>query len=155
MFCTAGAMLGPLAARRGALRGLVAFRAQSAPILLLFWLHPVTAIAFGGYIGRNILGQITGTLENSFAMERVPASLRAAVANWRTFSFNVGWTVGALVGGAVVARYGFDPVFISGAVLTLAGTFTWYGRFIGRGFLPRFPLRAGKKNDDDLLRDLR
>ncbi|MGH2347019.1 MAG: MFS transporter [Chloroflexota bacterium] len=147
MFCTAGAMLGPLAGRWGTLRGLVAFRAQSAPLLLLFWLHPGSAIAFGAYIGRNILGQITGTLENNFTMERVPASLRAAVANWRTFSFNVGWTAGSLVGGAVVARYGFDPVFVASAVLTMAGTFTWYHRFAGRRLPPRFPLRVVEKND--------
>jgi MFS family permease len=154
LFCTATAMLGPLAARLGPLQGLIAFRAQSAPLLLLFWLHPATIIAFGAYIGRNILGQITGTLENSFTMERVPASLRAGVANWRTFAFNVGWTVGSLAGGAAVSRYGFDPVFISGAVLTVAGTFTWYGRFIGRALMPRFPLRIGEKRDDDPLLDL-
>jgi MFS family permease len=154
LFCTAAAMLGPLAGRLGPLQGLIAFRVQSAPMLLLFWLHPATIIAFGAYIGRNILGQITGTLENGFTMERVPASLRAGVANWRTFAFNVGWTVGSLAGGAVVSRYGFDPVFIAGAVLTLAGTFTWYGRFIGRGLMPRFPLRIGEQSSDDPLLDL-
>lgn len=143
VICTGGVLLGPIAARRGALPWLVILRGLSAPVLLLFWLHPPLAIAFGAYIGRNILGQITGTLENTFTMERVPAALRAPVASWRTFSFNVGWTASSLVAGLVVARFGFDPIFVAGAVLTLAGTLIWHGWF-GRRVQPiRYPLRTG------------
>jgi len=142
VLCTGGSLLGPLVARWGALPGLVAARAFTAPILLLFWIHPAVAIVFAAYIGRNILGQITGTLENTFTMERVPARMRAGVANWRTFSFNAGWTVGSLAAGAVVSRYGFDPVFLASACLTVAGTLTWYRRFAHQGFRPRFPIRG-------------
>jgi predicted MFS family arabinose efflux permease len=142
VFCTASALLAPVVARWGSLRGLIAARSLTAPILLLFWIHPGLGIVFAAYIGRNILGQISGTLENTFAMERVPPRLRAAVANWRMFAFNAGWTVGSVAAGAVVSRFGFDPVFVASAVLTAAGVLTWYFRFIGRRFLPRFALRG-------------
>ena len=128
--CTLGSLLGPVAARRGSLAGLVALRALTAPILLLFWIHPALAVVCAAYIGRNILGQITGTLENTFTMELVQPRFRGAVANWRTFSFNAGWTVGSLVAGVVVARYGFDPAFVASGILTMAGTLIWYRRFV-------------------------
>ena len=128
--CTLGSLLGPVAARRGALPGLVALRALTAPLLLLFWIHPALAVVCVAYIGRNVLGQITGTLENAFTMERVQPRFRGAVANWRTFAFNAGWTVGSLVAGAAVARYGFDPAFVASGALTVAGTLIWYRRFV-------------------------
>ncbi|HXT38046.1 MAG TPA: MFS transporter [Chloroflexota bacterium] len=129
VLCTAGSFLGPVVARSGALPGLVATRALTAPILLLFWIHPSLVFVFAAYIGRNILGQITGTLENAFTMERVAADMRAGVANWRTFAFNAGWTVASLAAGAIVSRYGFDPVFVASAALTAAGVLIWYRRF--------------------------
>jgi predicted MFS family arabinose efflux permease len=142
VFSTAGALLGPLAARLGTLRGLVIMRLLSAPMLLLFWAQPGLAIAFLAFVSRNILGQITGTLENTFAMEVVPAPLRGAVSSWRTFAFNAGWTAGSLVAGVVVARFGFNSVFVASAALTVAGSLTWYRRFGRGGTRIRFPLRG-------------
>lgn len=128
-FCTAAVLFGPIAARLGTLQGLVIMRAFTAPLLLIFWAQPGLGLAFVAYIGRNILGQITGTLENTFAMEVVPRSLRGTVASWRAFSFNAGWTLGALIAGVVVARFGFSSMFVASALLTLAGSLTWYQRF--------------------------
>lgn len=139
MFCTGGALLGPLAARMGKLEGLVILRLFTAPLLLSFWAQPGMAVAAVAYVGRNILGQITGTLENTFSMEVVPVPLRGAVASWRTFAFNAGWTVGSVVAGVVVARFGFTNIFVASAVLTMAGSLTWYRRF-GRAQKVRAPL---------------
>jgi MFS family permease len=145
VFCTVAVLVGPIFARRGTLSGLVAMRLLSAPVLLSFWAHPGLSGAFSAYIARNILGTISGVLENNFAMEAVPARLRGAVASWRAFSFNAGWTAGSLVAGLVVARYGFDSVFVASAVLTLAGCFTWYRRFGPQSARVRFPLHAPAK----------
>ncbi len=140
--CTVAVLLGPIAARLGALRWIVLGRLVTAPLLLVFWTHPGLAIAFTAYICRNIFGQITGVHENTFSMEIVPARLRGAVASWRTFSFNVGWTAGALIAGVVVAKYGFDPVFVASTILTLAGVATWYCRFGRKAARKRFPLHT-------------
>lgn len=140
--CTVGALLGPLAARQGNLSGLVILRLFSAPMLLVFWMQPGLAIASVAYISRNILGTVTGILENTFAMEIIPARLRGAVASWRAFAFSAGWTAGSLIAGVVVARYGFDVVFVASTILTLAGSLTWYQRFGHRGSIPRFPLHS-------------
>jgi predicted MFS family arabinose efflux permease len=117
-------------------------RALSAPVILVLWVNPGLAVAFMAYVGRNILGQITGVLENTFSMEIVPAQMRAAVASWRTFSYNVGWSVASVIAGVVVVHLGFDPIFLASALLTLAGAATWYQRFGRRASLARFPLHS-------------
>ncbi len=142
VICTVAVLFGPLAARRGTLRWLIAARLLSVPMFLVLWLQPGLIVAFLAYIGRNISGQLTGVLENTYSMEAVPANLRSAVASWRTFSFNVGWTVSSLAAGVIVARFGFEPVFVAGAVFTVAGSGTWYYRFARKGSRRRFPLHA-------------
>jgi predicted MFS family arabinose efflux permease len=87
-------------------------------------------------------------LENTFSMERVPARQRGSVASWRTFSFNVGWTLGSVVAGVVVSRFGFDSVFVASALLTVASAFTWHRRFGRRRLLTRFPLRPPGRRFD-------
>ena len=138
--CTVSSLFAPAIAGKGKLSGLVVMRAMTAPFLILFFLHPSYMIVAVTYLTRNILGQITGTLENTFAMEVVPANVRASVASWRTFSFNVGWTAGSLVAGVVVARFSFDPIFVASGFLTLAGACVWYLRFGRSRWLVRFPL---------------
>jgi predicted MFS family arabinose efflux permease len=87
------------------------------------------ALAVVAYLGRNILGTMTGTLENSYSMEVMPPRLRATVASWRTFAFNVAWTGASVVAGVVIAHYGYERVFLSSGLLTAAGVATWYLRF--------------------------
>jgi MFS family permease len=130
VFCTVAAFLAPVAARMGVPRGFVLMRALTAPVFLLFFFQPGFAVASVAYVIRNILGQITGTLENTFTMEVVPASVRAAAANWRTFAFNAAWTVASLLAGFVVARFGFPSVFVASAILTVAGCIVWYYGFV-------------------------
>lgn len=133
VLCTCAAFAAPAIARWGTLNALSATRILSAPLFLLLWLHPGLALAAAAYIGRNILGTMTGTHENTFSMEVSPARLRGMVASWRTFAFNAGWTVSSLVAGLIVARYGFDVVFIASGVLTAAGVAVWRVRFARRG----------------------
>jgi predicted MFS family arabinose efflux permease len=101
----------------------------TAPLFLFFWLHPGLALAAAAYIGRNSLGTVSGALENTFAMEIMPARLRGVVASWRSFAFNAAWSLGSLIAGVVVAALGYDVVFIAGAGLTLVGSALYFARF--------------------------
>ncbi len=130
--CTVAAFAVPLVAKAGTLRAFTTTRLLTAPMFLILALHPGIALAVVAYLGRNILGTLTGTMENSFSMEVMPPRLRATVASWRTFAFNVGWTGGSVVAGEAIARYGYERVFLSSGLLTAAGVATWYLRF-GRG----------------------
>ena len=130
--CTLAAFLAPAAARRGRLPAFSMARLLTAPIFLFFWLHPVLALAATAYIARNALGTVSGALENTFAMEVLPARLRGIVASWRSFAFNAAWSLGSFVAGFVVAHYGYDVLFIVGAALTAGGAAGYFTRFARR-----------------------
>lgn len=127
--CTVAAFATPALGRWGRLHGFSAARTFTAPVFLLFALHPGVAVAAAAYIGRNSLGTISGALENTFAMEILPARLRGTVASWRAVAFNGGWTLGSLIAGIVVSRFGYDVIFITGGLLTVAGSAVYYARF--------------------------
>jgi predicted MFS family arabinose efflux permease len=127
--CTVAAFAVPLVAKVGTLRAFTTTRLLTAPMFLILALHPGLALAVVAYLGRNILGTMTGTMESSFSMEVMPPRLRATVASWRTFAFNVAWTGGSVVAGEVIARYGYERVFLSSGLLTTVGVATWYLRF--------------------------
>ena len=142
VFCTVAAFLAPVAARMGVPTGFVITRVLTAPVFLILFFQPGFAVASLAYVLRNVLGQITGTLENTFTMEVVPPSLRAAAANWRTFAYNVAWTVASVISGVVVAHFGFPCVFVASAVLTVAGSLVWYWGFVPVRFSSLSTLRG-------------
>ena len=127
--CTVAAFAAPALARWGRLHGFSAARTLTAPAFLIFWLHPGLGVAAAAYISRNALGTISGALENTFAMEILPARLRGTVASWRSFTFNGGWTIGSLVAGVVVAHFGYDVVFVASGLITIAGSIAYFTRF--------------------------
>lgn len=132
LICTVAAFLAPVAGRRGNLHGFSAARMLTAPLFLFFWLHPGLGLAAVAYIGRNSMGTVSGALENTFAMEIMPARLRGVVASWRSFAFNAAWSLGSLVAGVVVVALGYDVIFIAGAALTLVGSALYFARFTVR-----------------------
>lgn len=130
--CTVAAFLAPAAGRAGRLQGFTAARMLTGPVFVLFWLHPALLAAVAAYIGRNTLGTISGALENTFAMEVLPARLRGTVASWRSFVFNGAWSVGSLAAGVVVASFGYDVIFVCGGAVTLIGSAIYFLRFVQR-----------------------
>ena len=134
--CTVAAFLAPLAGRWGRLPGFSAARTLTGPVFALFVLHPGLTVAAAAYMGRNVLGTVSGALENTFAMEVVSARLRPTVASWRSFGFNGAWSVGSLIAGVVVARLGdiagYDALFLMAGILTIAGSALYYARFARR-----------------------
>ncbi len=131
--CTVAAFLAPVAGRRGRLPAFSAARVLTGPVFVLFWLHPILPLAACAYTARNVLGTISGALENAFAMEVLPARLRGTVAGWRSFGFNGAWSLGSLLSGLVVAQLGYDVVFVAGGVITALAASGYFVRFAGRG----------------------
>jgi len=129
LVCAIVAFLAPVVGRWGRLRGFSAARVLTIPAFLLFWLHPGLALAAAAYIARNALGTTSGALENTYAMEILPTKLRGMVSGWRALAFNGGWSLGSLAAGVIVARLGYDAIFIGAAILTFAGSAVYYGYF--------------------------
>jgi len=129
LVCAVVAFLAPVFGRWGRLPGFNAARILTAPAFLLFWLHPGLGIATLAYIARNSFGTVSGALENTYSMEILPARLRGIVSGWRSLAYNGGWSVGSLAAGLIVARFGYDAIFLGAAVLTLVGSAVYYGYF--------------------------
>ncbi len=129
LVCAIVAFLAPALGRWGRLRGFNAARILTAPAFLIFWLHPGLGVASAAYVARNALGTVSGALENTYAMEILPARLRGIAAGWRSLAFNGGWSLGSLATGVIVARAGYDAVFVGAALLTLAGSAIYFGYF--------------------------
>ncbi len=132
LVCAGVAFIAPAVGRWGRLPGFNAARVLTMPAFLLFWLHPGLGAATLAYIARNALGTVSGALENTYAMEILPARLRGMVSGWRSLAFNGGWSLGSLATGVIVARAGYDAIFVAAAVLTLAGSAVYYGYFMRR-----------------------
>ncbi len=66
-------------------------------------------------------------LYSAFCMERTPEQHQGFVNSILNLSWNIGWAVGPYVSGVVQQNYGFNPLFITTAVLyAIAIAFTWY-----------------------------
>jgi len=122
LVCAVMAFVAPAIGRGSRLRGFTVTRLLTAPAYLLLLVHPGLALAAVAYIARNSLGTISGSLENTFAMEVLPPRLRGMVAGWRSLAFNVGWSVGSLLAGVVVAWRGYEAIFAGSMALIVLGS---------------------------------
>ncbi len=135
LVCAVMAFVAPAIGRGSRLRGFTATRLLTAPAYLLLLLHPGLALAAAAYIARNALGTMSGSLENTFAMEVMPPRLRGLVAGWRSLAFNVGWSVGSLLAGVVVASLGYNAIFAGSMALIVLGSAAYavqYSAWSGR-----------------------
>jgi len=135
LVCAVLAFVAPAVGRGSRLRGFTATRLLTAPAYLLLLVHPGLALAAVAYIARNSLGTVSGSLENTFAMEVMPPRLRGLVAGWRSLAFNVGWSVGSLVAGVVVAWLGYEAIFAGSMALIVLGSAAYaiqYSAWSGR-----------------------
>ncbi|MFA5862158.1 MAG: MFS transporter [Candidatus Thermoplasmatota archaeon] len=92
-----------------------------AALATLPFLLPLAAVALGAtYVARTFLANGFSPLINALMMSRVPASRRGVAQGWTSAAWNAGWAVGALAGGALLARWG-GGAFVAGGTIGLIG----------------------------------
>lgn len=137
-YATWGVLLGvaTVASALGAFAGgrLVARYSMSTIVLssqtlllasMIIFVLPLPFVFFAlGYVGRNVVSNMIGPILNSSMMGRVATEHRARTQAWMTFSWNVGWTVGSLAGGVVLARWG-GWLFPLGGVIGFVSAAIW------------------------------
>jgi len=125
-------------ARIGKLPTFVLARLLSAPCFLLLAWHLPLGLAAACVVGRNILGSISGALDNNYMLEILPPWLRARASGWRAATFNGVAAVATYGGGLLVGVVGYPPLFVAGAVLTVLAMAIYYGyfRFVPVGIAP-------------------
>lgn len=94
---------------------------------------PLGALALGAaYVARTLVGNAFAPFMNALMMRDVPAHERGAAQGWVSLTWNLGWTAGALGGGALLAR-------LDGALFALAAALGLVGSLLALASLPRAP----------------
>jgi predicted MFS family arabinose efflux permease len=121
-----------LVTRFGKLETFTGARMLCAPCFLLLAWHVPLAAAAAAYLARNILGNISGALDNNFMLEVLPPWSRARAAGWRAAVFNASTALTSYAAGLLVAAVGYSPLFAAAAALNVLAMAIYfcYFRFV-------------------------
>jgi MFS family permease len=121
----------PLLARRlGKVYAVGLGQAGSVPFLILLAFVPNLGVAVAAYWGRTVLMNMIQPVQSAFSMEVIPPQLRATASSVMNTTWSVAWAASAAIGGALIIRAGYSPIFLLAAVAYLLSTvlFVWYFR---------------------------
>jgi MFS family permease len=114
-------LLAPILSRRwGMVRVMVCTQLVSITGLLFFGFSPWLVVALLGYLGRDVLINLSRPLSMQFQMEESELDERAAVSSLSTMLFNLAWGVGSWVSGLWQTQGHFTLVFVASAAFFLA-----------------------------------
>ena len=123
-------LFAPVLSRRwGIVRVMVVSQVLSIAGLLLFGFSAWFIIALLGYLGRDVLTNLSRMLFGQFQMEESDIQERAAVSSLSTMVFNLSWGVGSWVSGMWQTEGQFALVFVVSAVFYLASVGSLHGLF--------------------------
>ena len=123
-------LLGPLiAARAGKLVTVTWLQLASLPFLVTLGFEKTLWVAVLAFWGRSALMQMSSPLLNAFAMERVPAALRARAVGLDNAAWYVGWSVSSATAGWVIANFGYEYPYYLTAFFYALSTITFYFNF--------------------------
>jgi MFS family permease len=89
-------------------------------------LFPVWQLAGLGYLGMQTMTSLRYNAQYVYLMSITPPQLRTAMTGAGEFSGGLAFAFFAWIGGFMIVRYGFDALFISSAMVTLAGCFIFW-----------------------------
>jgi MFS family permease len=123
-----GVILGPRLADylRSKIRAITLTQTLSLGFLLLLGFSPFLWPAAIGFLMRATLMNMAVPLFDAFSMEQVHEREQATVNSTRILGWQIGWTIGPYISGLVQEAYGFEPLFVTTAlVYALATWMTW------------------------------
>jgi MFS family permease len=112
---------GELATRFGARTVLAVALALFAPAMWGLAVAPALAGAAGLYLLQGLVGPVTNPLIDQVLLARVPRAQHGAVSSWRNVAADLSGVGGASLGGVVLARASFAPLFLVAGSVGLIG----------------------------------
>ncbi len=129
-------LVAPMLSRRwGIVRVMVVTQLLSVVGLLLFGFSPWFILALVGFLGRDVLMNLSRPLFGQFQMEETAVEERAAVSSLSTMAFNLSWGAGSWISGVWQTQGQFALVFLASAAFFLAAVGSLQGLF-GNDRLP-------------------
>ncbi len=123
-----GVILGPHLADllRSKIRAITITQALSLGFLVLLGYSPLLWPAAIGFLMRAALMNMAVPLFDAFSMEQVHEREQATVNSTRILGWQIGWTIGPYISGLVQESYGFEPLFVTTALMYILATImTW------------------------------
>ncbi len=125
------ALLTPvLTARLGASRTVFWSSLVNAVANLPMAFIPLPAVGGLSFIGVTSISSIRYASFLAFSMSVVSARARSTFSGVSEMASGVCFTLVSLIGGQIVARYGFPPLFVMGTVISLLGTGLFWTAFM-------------------------
>jgi MFS family permease len=121
----------PLAARLGNIRAAVLVQVSSLPFLLLLGLAPTLLIASIAFLVRGPLMNAAGPPLQAFLMDVTTPDERVVASGVYNVSWQLASAIGVGVGGVLIARAGYPPVFVCAAVfytISILLVAIWFAR---------------------------
>jgi len=108
-----------LAERIGKINAITFTRLASIPLLLIIGLTSFLPIAAILYLFRQGTMDMSAGILQVFSMESVTERHRGLANSSYQAAFQVPWAIAAPIGGLIIVRFGYSPIFLLGAFFYL------------------------------------
>lgn len=122
IFAAGTTLLGPrLVGVLGQERAIVLGRLSPVPFILMLMFAPHLALATLAHLIRTASQGLGWSMESTMMSTALRGRARRAIFGYRSGTWNIGYSISSLVGGALIVRWGYDPTFaIYGGFMLLA-----------------------------------
>ncbi len=120
-----------LALRLGRIKGIALTELASIPLMLTIGLTGLLPLAALLYPLRQGLMDMSNGVLQVFSMEVVPQRHRGLANSGYQAAYQVAWAITAPIGGLIIARSGYPPIFILAACCYLSAIATLWFNFRG------------------------
>lgn len=120
-----------LALRLGRIKGITLTELASIPLMLTIGLTGLLPLAALLYPLRQGLMDMSNGVLQVFSMEVVPERHRGLANSGYQAAYQVAWAITAPIGGLIIARSGYPPIFILAACCYLSAIATLWFNFRG------------------------
>jgi MFS family permease len=116
--------------RFGPLNAIFGLRMVMLPAYLMLIVAPGYALAILAHAIRQVAINVNWPIDSTLMGEILPPRARSTAFGWRSGAWNFGSAISALIGGAIIVRWGYSPTFAIMVIFTAASAilFTLYFR---------------------------
>ncbi len=124
-----GSIISPFLARKLKSKVLMIVLSQGTAVIFMLVLGFAVSpwLAAFSFLMRTMLMQGAAPLLDNFSMELASPEQMARISSIRVVAWQIGWAAGMFTSGQIQLLYGFAPLFITTAVLYMAGNaIVWF-----------------------------
>lgn len=131
IFAAGTTLLGPrVVGTLGQERAIVAGRLMPVPLILMLIVTPSLGLATLAHLLRTASQGLGWSMESTMMSTALRGRARRAIFGYRSGTWNIGYSLSSLVGGALIVRWGYDPTFAIYGIFMLLAMGLFYVYFV-------------------------